>query len=350
MNCPLLLGLLPLLAVAACGTETAAIDIGGAPATTAPPVTVVDAADTSGVTTTIYFTSGEGYVPAERVVPDRGDLEAAAADAVRALLSGPTEAERSAGLGTEIPAGTRLLGLEIGDDRIATVDLSGEFETGGGSASMQARLAQVACTLDNVVPLDIADGTVLHLDGRPVEVFSGEGIILDGAISCADFHDRPTSGEPAPRCINGWTSPAPGEAIRREALDLLRASLGTQDQFVVEDIRYFTGPDSPGVIEPTHEEVERWYVKARLDSDPSVRGRFIITRRGESGGVEAVAPYASTNYESPDWAGFEGEGNPVAYPDLPGRWSGIRYDFVTGEGGPGSPGLPPEVDACLADT
>ena len=349
-----LVSLVPLLALAAaCGSDTAAIDAGGAPTITTPPTPPVEDApvsDQSTVTTTIYLASGSALVPAGRQVPDTGDLEAAAADALRALLSGPTAAERAAGLSSEIPVGTRLLGLDIGDDRIATVDLSGEFETGGGSASMQTRLAQLACTVDDVVALDLADGMLLQLDGRPVEVFSGEGIILDGPVSCSDFSPRLEAGEPARGCIDGWTSPQAGDPLRKEALDLLRISLGTQDKFVVEDIRYFTGPDSPGILQPARDSVERWYVKARLADDPSVRGRFVVVRRGGSGGVEAVAPYSTSGYESPGWAAFEGEGDPVAYPDLPGRWSGIRYDFVTGEGGPGQPGLPAEVVACLAGT
>ena len=45
-----------------------------------------------------------------------------------------------------IPAGTRLLGLSIAG-QIATVDLSSEFESGGGATSVLGRLAQVVYTL-----------------------------------------------------------------------------------------------------------------------------------------------------------------------------------------------------------
>ena len=70
------------------------------------------------------------------------------------LLAGPNPLEARAGVTTVIPAGTRLLGLTISKG-VATVDLSSEFESGGGSASMFARLAQVACTLDQFPTLDI---------------------------------------------------------------------------------------------------------------------------------------------------------------------------------------------------
>ena len=29
-------------------------------------------------------------------------------------------------------------------------------------------------------------------------------------------------------------------------------------------MRYFTGPDAPGIIEPRYEPVYRWYIKAGL--------------------------------------------------------------------------------------
>jgi germination protein M len=86
---------------------------------------------------------------------------------------------------TVIPAGTRLLGLTVSKG-VATVDLSSEFESGGGSASMSARLAQVACTLDQ---FETVKGVSFELDGRPVDVFSGEGIVLDHPVRCRDYEE-----------------------------------------------------------------------------------------------------------------------------------------------------------------
>ena len=393
---PLLL-LIPALAAsaAACGrSDGDAIDVGAAPTTTvvAEPADLRD--DEPGVAVTIWFNRGEALVPVDRVVPDTGDLEAAAADAVRSLLEGPSNDEREDGLTTAIPVGTRLLGLEVGDDRIATVDLSGEFETGGGTAAMRARLGQVACTLDGVVALDIVDGTRFELDGKPVSVFSGEGIVLDGPVTCADYHAaQPADGSstpattvaprpsapttapsspssappppttttsttvPAPRPSNasssfagGWLTPPAGDSRRKDGLDLLRISAGTTIRFVVEDMRYFTGPDRPGAIDPRYDSVERWYIKASIEGDPTYRGRFLVERRDGSGGVVAVAPHHTSGWSAADWSGFEGEGRPSAYEGLPGSWAGVRFDFVTGEGGPGTRGLPAEVEGCVRDT
>ena len=383
---PLLL-LLPPLAVlgTACGgSDSDPIDVGAAPTTTVVAEPADLRADEPGVDVTIFFTRGEALVPVSRVVPDAVDLEVAAADAVRSLLEGPSTEEQATGLSTAIPVGTRLLGLDVGDDRVATVDLSREFETGGGTAAMRARLGQVACTLDGVVALDIADGTRFALDGEPVSVFSGEGIVLDGPVTCADYagtaaepggtpptttapRSPATTGAPSPTtsaprqdpapsgtrsatCVDGWTTPRSGDSRRKEGLDLLRVSAGTTSRFVVEDLRYFTGPDSPGIVEPSQGSVERWYVKASIEGDPTYRGRFLVEKRGGSGGVVAVAPHHTRGWAPGDWSGFEGEGEASTHEGLPGRWAGVRYDFVTGEGGPGTRGLPAEVEGCLGGT
>lgn len=184
----LLVAALTVLAAAVgCGSDTEPIDAGAVPQPVETNAPVPDPGDGPRVDTTVYFLQDGELVPVARVVADRDDLDLAAADAVRSLLTGPTVAELEGGLATEIPRSTRLLDLRIGDDRIATVDLSQEFQTGGDTAGMQARLGQVACTLDNVVASDIADGTRFRIEGRPVEVISGRGAVADAPVSCADY-------------------------------------------------------------------------------------------------------------------------------------------------------------------
>jgi Immunoglobulin-like domain of bacterial spore germination/Sporulation and spore germination len=119
--------------------------------------------------------------------------------AMEALLDGPTSPERDAGVGTQIPDGTQLLGLIV-DEGIATVDLTSEYEAGGGTASMTMRLAQVVCTLDQ---FPTVEGVLFRLDGQPVDVLGGEGIVIDHPLRCRDYRDllpvilvtSPTIGE-----------------------------------------------------------------------------------------------------------------------------------------------------------
>jgi germination protein M len=161
------------------------------PATPPPSATPTPAASPAGTTIIrAYFMLGSstgdpGLAPVLREVPKTVAVGTAA---MQQLLVGPSARERAAdpALTSAIPAGTRLLGLRI-DDRIATVDLSREFESGGSSASVFARLAQVVYTLTQ---FPTVDAVRFELDGEPVTVFSGEGVILDQPVGREDYTEQ----------------------------------------------------------------------------------------------------------------------------------------------------------------
>jgi Sporulation and spore germination/Immunoglobulin-like domain of bacterial spore germination len=82
--------------------------------------------------------------------------------AVRSLLAGPTVAEADAGVATQVPSGTDLLGLGVADGT-ATVDVSDRFGAGSGAASVRMRLAQLTYTLTQFPAIDRVR---LLIDGR----------------------------------------------------------------------------------------------------------------------------------------------------------------------------------------
>lgn len=84
--------------------------------------------------------------------------------ALRALLAGPSRAERAAGIGTEIPQTTRLLDVSIAKG-VAKVDLTSDYQTGAGSRSLQLRLAQVVYTLTQ---FPTVKRVRFEIDGSPV--------------------------------------------------------------------------------------------------------------------------------------------------------------------------------------
>ena len=176
----LLLGTALLLALAGCGSEEA-VSL-GPPASTDANVSTTTQTTPATVPLKVWFARGDGLVAVER---DHAPTAAVAKAAVQALLSGPSAAERASGLGTAIPAGTKLLGISL-HDGVATVDLTSEYQTGGGSLSMQLRLGQVVYTLTE---FPTVKKVLFHLDGAPVDVFSGEGIVLAGAVSRSDYAD-----------------------------------------------------------------------------------------------------------------------------------------------------------------
>jgi len=158
--------------------------------TTQPATTTTTAPTAGGVVVYLLLdeleaeAGGPFLVPVYRGVSASGDT---AQHAVQVLIDGPT-ADELAGipaLATAIPDGTEVLGSSI-DDGVATVNVSGEFDDGGGSFSMFARLAQVVYTMTR---LEGIDSVVFEVDGDPVTVFSSEGIELDGPQERPDYYD-----------------------------------------------------------------------------------------------------------------------------------------------------------------
>ncbi len=96
------------------------------------------------------------------------------------LLAGPTAAEEAQvpAFSSNIPDGVvpqDVVDIVAGT---ATVDLSDNFDDGGGTFTMTGRLAELTFTL---TALDEIDYVKLELDGVPVTVFSSEGLIIPAA-------------------------------------------------------------------------------------------------------------------------------------------------------------------------
>jgi hypothetical protein len=197
----LLISVLALLA-AACGTgevgsagpiaNSAAEDT---TTTTVVPATTAAPGGDTPVTTTEPPASGEpvDQVFVELFFVKEGlsaksviravDTPQVATNAIRALIEGPTPAEQDTELSTSIPADTLLLGLTI-EGGLATVDLSREFEVGGGSFNILSRLAQVVYTLTQ---FPTVDEVLFHIDGEAIDVFSGEGVVLEDPLDRDDY-------------------------------------------------------------------------------------------------------------------------------------------------------------------
>ncbi|MFD8006923.1 GerMN domain-containing protein [Streptomyces mirabilis] len=221
---------LPLLAVTACGTTTGTGTPGGTNPSTPPTAGTGTSGGTSGArdpsgttapeapttstvggTTTpvragVYFLHGEKVSPAPRTVTAPTTVTAA----VRALLAGPDRSERAHGRATAIPSGTRLRSLVV-RNHVATVDLSGRYDDGGGSLSMRERLAQVVFT---VTRFPTVHKVAFEADGKPVTSFGAEGIVLNGPVGRSDFEDRapavlvesPLIGDTARTPLRVWGS------------------------------------------------------------------------------------------------------------------------------------------------
>ena len=90
----------------------------------------------------VYFLRGEQVAPVSR-------SGSTALEAVRALLRGPTRAERARGFRTYVPRGIRIRSATVAGG-IATVDLTERFAGGRDTGSLLARLAELVRTLTGV--------------------------------------------------------------------------------------------------------------------------------------------------------------------------------------------------------
>lgn len=135
-------------------------------------------------TAEIYLLQDTGtafeLVPAPvSVKADSSQPEAFLTAAFEQLLSTP---QAEAGYNA-IPEATQLESLKVTQEGIR-VNLSSEFTTGGGSASMMGRLGQVVYTATS---LDADAPVWLSVNGEPLELLGGEGLMVPQPITREQF-------------------------------------------------------------------------------------------------------------------------------------------------------------------
>ena len=207
----------------------------------------------------VWFSRGGRLVQALRVYRPTPRVATAA---LAALLTGPTRAERAAGTGTEIPQGTRLLGLSIANG-VAGVDLTSDFEAGAGSRSLKLRLAQVVYTLTQFPSVDAVR---FSLDGTPVNVVSGSGVVLDHPVGRDAYRNLGPTITPL---AGSWRRlpPAPVGPLTS------RAGFWTGRELLV------IGEAGGGVVLLAYvPRTDSWH---RLRVPPGVRGSFRVAWTGK---------------------------------------------------------------------
>ena len=253
------------LLAAGCGGDNV---YGEAPATTeAPPPASTGAGATEPAPAAqtsflVYFVRGERLGVASRSV---AKTEAVGAAALAALLAGPSDGERAgAGLGSEIPAGTRVLGLSIAGG-VATVDLSHEFESGGGSTSMVLRVAQVVFTLTQ---FPTVERVRFALDGEPAAAIGGEGVVVDPPAGREAFEGQtPAILVESPTPFERVTSPLRIQGSANVFEATLSAQIADQGGSVLAE-RTVTATSGTG---------ERGTFDAELPFGPATPGRLVLT-------------------------------------------------------------------------
>ncbi len=134
----------------------------------------------AATTVYVYLMRGDHLGTAHHQVPA---TKAIALAAMTELLSGPTALESQAGLSSQVPLGTRVLGLSI-SGQVATVNLSGEFSSSGSPSSALARLAQVTFTLTHFPGVTRVQ---FQFQGQVVTHLLGADVSLSQPVQRSDF-------------------------------------------------------------------------------------------------------------------------------------------------------------------
>jgi hypothetical protein len=195
---------------------------GSSPGETASESPATTATDTRPVMSSVaVYLLREGKVsPVRRSI---AATPAVARAALTELLEGPSADERADGLSSAVPGGTTLRGISLSDG-VATVDLDGTFDDGGGSASMLGRVAQVVATLTRFPTIE---RVAFRIDGRQVETVGGEGIVVDPPVG------RGAIEEQTPQIL--VESPLPGDTVRSPVR--LRGTANVFEATVSIDVR-----------------------------------------------------------------------------------------------------------------
>ncbi len=114
-----------------------------------------------------------------RVLPSAQSGPGLLKSALSQLLLGPTRNEKAKGFTSEIPPQVKLIAIEDLPKRI-NVHLSSEFTLGGGSTSMQQRLAQLSKT---IVSTQQTKPVFIMIDKKPLTLLGGEGLEVHEPIN-----------------------------------------------------------------------------------------------------------------------------------------------------------------------
>lgn len=98
--------------------------------------------------------------------------------AIDSLIMGPKPDEKVRGVYSEIPFGTRVISITERSEGII-INLSYEFETGGGTDSIYKRIYQLIKTAKRNTDRPV----YLYIEGHKADVIGGEGIMLNQPLN-----------------------------------------------------------------------------------------------------------------------------------------------------------------------
>lgn len=150
--------------------------------------------------TTLYFLTPDGAIPigVRRSIPRTSPY---ALQALRALLAGPTEAERKQGITSGIPEAAELLAFRIVGNTTGVVDLAGLPE----EADAVERVRVITQITRSLVGLSGIERVRLRSDGEPWGLWLMSGGVDDEAYGYDKLlgFSRVCAGKPGTEIVEG---------------------------------------------------------------------------------------------------------------------------------------------------
>ncbi len=135
-------------------------------------------------TVKIFVVDNTGNLRAVNRICNTADEKSCFEFAIKELMSAPTKWEKSKGLTSEIPQGTKVLSIRESAGSIM-IDLSPNFESGGGAESTYTRVKQIIKTAN----ANTSVPTYLYINGKQANVIGGEGIMIKQPLNERSFDE-----------------------------------------------------------------------------------------------------------------------------------------------------------------
>jgi spore germination protein GerM len=150
----------------------------------ADPPEIVEPTPQNLASAALYLTRGDQLVMVTRDLEDPPDVSSV----LESLLGGLTDPEARAGLGTSIPAGTKILSLDLLGDTLH-IDVGREFTAVGGEQEILA-VAQIVLTATSFEEIDLVS---FELEGVPTAVPVSSGALSVEPVRASDYRDLVSS-------------------------------------------------------------------------------------------------------------------------------------------------------------
>lgn len=141
-------------------------------------------------TVSIYLVKNENgniyLIPVYRKIENYKKIESKIKKTLEELIKGPNELEKKENIFSCLNENTKIIDLKL-EDGILNINFTKEVEEGGGTQTMETRIAQIVYTATQFPEIEKVR---FLIEGKTINYFSGEGItIVEKPIGREDLNE-----------------------------------------------------------------------------------------------------------------------------------------------------------------